>query len=150
MNEMLQPGDLKFGSPEAPEPLLPLMVLLTPLHEINSAIASCCELHGPAITAEATEYLEGALIDDNMERLGMTPVGSVEWGPTCRGDEEYHASIYTLPVPERGKLVVVRWWDGAPHWWSYGESPNTTDTVIESLERKVGRACNRVVGYTPT
>jgi hypothetical protein len=149
MTEMLEPRDLHLGSPDAPELLLPLMACLVPLHEINSAIASCRELHGPAITAEATDYLEGALIDDNMARLGMTPIASVEWGPTCCGDEEYAASIYTLPVPERGKLVVVRWWDGAPHWWSHGASAAKIEVVIEALERRVGRTCNRVVGQLP-
>jgi hypothetical protein len=150
MTELVEPRYLHLGSPEAPEPLLPLIARLIPLHEINWAIASCRELHGPAITKEATEYLEGELIDDNVARLGLTHVASVEWGPTWWGDEEYIASIYTLPVPEREKLVVVRWWDGAPRWWSYGESASGIDAVIESLERKVGRACNRVVGYTPT
>jgi hypothetical protein len=146
---MLQPEDLKFGSPDAPEPLLPLMVLLTPVQEINSALASCRKLHGPAITEEATEYLEGELIDDNLGRLCMTPVATVEWGPTCWGDEEYHVSIYTLSVPEHGEMVVVRWWDGAPRWWSYGESAAGIEVVIESLERRVGRTCNRVVGHPP-
>lgn len=150
MSEVLKRADLNLGSPDAPEPLLPVMACLIPLHEINSAIVSCRELHGPAITEDATAYLEGELIDDNLARLRMTRVALVEWGPTWWGDEENIASIYTLSVPERRKLVVVRWWDGAPRWWSYGESASGIDAVIESLERRVGRGCNRVAGYTPT
>lgn len=150
MSEMLQPKDLKFGSSDSPEPLLPVMACLIPLHAINSAIASCRELHGPAITEDATAYLEGELIDDNMARLGMTSVASVEWGPTGWADEEYLASIYTLLIPEHGELVVVRWWEYlTPRWWSYGESATEIDLVIESLERRVGRPCNRVVGNLP-
>jgi hypothetical protein len=121
------------------------MACLIPLHEINSAIASCRELHGPALTEDATAYLEGELIDDNMARLGMTPVASVEWGPTGWADEESLASIYTLPIPAHGALVVVRWWEETPRWWSYGESASAIDAVVESLERKVGRVSNRVV-----
>lgn len=149
MSELPQPIVPNLGSPEAPEPLLPVMACLIPLHEINSALACCRTLHGHAITAEATEYLEGELIDDNLGRLCMTRVASVEWGPTWWGDEENIASIYTLSVPERRKLVVVRWWDGAPRWWSYGESAAEIDLVIESLERRVRRTCNRVVGQVP-
>ena len=78
MSEVLQPEDLSFGSPDAPEPLLPVMACLIPLHEINSALACCRTLHGHAITAEATEYLEGELIDANLARLCMTCVASVE------------------------------------------------------------------------
>lgn len=149
MKEMLQPEDLKFGSPDAPEPLLPVMACLIPLAKINLAVACCRTLHGHAITAEATEYLEGALIDDNMARLGMTPIASAEWGPTCWADEERYASIYTLPIPEYGDIVVVRWWDGAPRWWSYGANAAKIEVVIEALERRVGRTCNRVVGHPP-
>lgn len=151
MSEMPQPKDLDLGSPDAPEPLLPLIACLIPLHEINLAIASCRELHGPAFTEDATEYLEGELIDDNVARLGMTSVASVEWGPTGWADEEYLASIYTLQIPEHGELVVVRWWEYlTPRWWSYGESAAEIDLVIASLERKVGRVSNRVVGkHTP-
>lgn len=150
MSEVLKRADLNLGSPDAPEPLLPVMACLIPVKEINSAIACCRELHGVAITEDATEFLEGELIDDNIARLGMTLIASVEWGPTCWGDEEYVASIYTLPIPAHGEMVVVRWWDGAPRWWSHGASTSAIDGAIESLERKVGRACNRVVGYTPT
>jgi hypothetical protein len=146
MSEIPQPTELNLGSPDAPEPLLPVMACLIPLHEINSAIASCRELHGPAITEEATEYLEGELIDENMARLGMTAVASVEWGPTGWADQEYYASIYTLPVPDHGELIVVRLWNEIPRWWSYGESAAEIDLVIASLELKVGRVSNRVVG----
>ncbi|MBX3728549.1 MAG: hypothetical protein KF858_05125 [Candidatus Sumerlaeia bacterium] len=149
MSELPQPIVPNLGSPETPEPLLPVMICLIPLHEINSALACCRTLHGHAITAEATEYLEGELIDDNVARLGMTQVAAVEWGPTCWADEEYQASIYTLPIPAHGMMVVVRWWDGAPRWWSHGASTSAIDGVIESLERKVGRTCNRVVGHPP-
>ena len=149
MDEILKPEDLRLGSPDAPEPLLPVTACLIPLAEINSAIACCRELHGPAITAEATEYLEGELIDDNVARLCMTPVASVEWGPTGWADEEYRASIYTLPVLEHGELIVVRWWERTPRWWSYGASAAEIEVVIESLEREVGRPCNRVVGHPP-
>lgn len=149
MSEMVEPADLNLGSPDAPEPLLPLMACLIPVHEINSAIASCRELHGLAITEDATAYLEGELIDENMARLGMTSVASVEWGPTGWADEEHYASIHRLPFPEHGELIVVRWWEDTPRWWSYGESASAIDAVIESLERKVGRPCNRVVGQLP-
>ena len=149
MREMLQPEDLHLGALNAPEPLLPLIACLIPLREINSALAGCRELHGRAITAEATEYLEGELIDDNVARLCMTHVASVEWGPTCWADEEYYASIYTLSIEAHGELVVVRWWDQTPRWWSYGESAAEIEVVIDSLERKVGRTCNRVVGRFP-
>jgi len=147
MSDMVELKDLNLGSPNVPEPLLPVMACLIPLAEINSAILSCRELHGLAITEEATGYLEGELIDDNMTRLSMTPVASVEWGPTGWGEEDHLASIYTLPVPEYGELVVVRWWNEIPRWWSYGESASDIDAVIESLERKVGRPCNRVVWH---
>jgi hypothetical protein len=146
MSELPQPTELNLGSPDAPEPLLPVMACLIPVHEINLAIDSCRELHGPAITEDATAYLEGELIDDNIARLGMTLVASVEWGPTGWADEEYLASIYTLPIPEHGDIVIVRWWDETPRWWSYGESAAEIDLVIASLERKVGRFSNRVVG----
>lgn len=149
MTELVEPKDLHLGSTDGPEPLLPVLACLIPVKEINSAIACCRELHGLAITEDATEFLEGELIDDNIARLGMTLIASVEWGPTCRGDEEYTASMYTLPVPERGKLVVVRWLDGAPRWWSYGASAAKIEVVIEALERRVGRTCNRVVGQVP-
>lgn len=147
MSQIIHSMKLYPGSPDVPEPMLPLLVCMIPLHEINSAIASCRELHGPAITAEATEYLEGELIDDNVARLCMTRVASVEWGPTCWGDEEYLASIYTLPIPEHGDIAVVRWWDETPRWWSYGEAAAEIELVIESLEREVGRTCNRVVWH---
>ena len=39
MSEMLQPEDLRLGSPDAPAPVLPLIACLVPLHEINSALA---------------------------------------------------------------------------------------------------------------
>jgi hypothetical protein len=147
---MVEPSDLNLGSPDAPEPLLPLIACLIPLAEINSAIACCRELHGPAITEDATAYLEGELIDDNMARLGMTAVASVEWGPTGWADLEYYPSIYTLNVTEYGELIVVLWWgEETPRWWSYGESASAIDAVVESLERKVGRPCNRVVGQLP-
>lgn len=147
MSDMVELKDLNLGSPNVPEPLLPVMACLIPLAEINSAISSCHELHGLDITENATVYLEGELIDDNMTRLGMTPVASVEWGPTGWADDEHLASIYTLPVPEYGELVVVRWWNETPRWWSYGESASDTDAVIETLERKVVRPCNRVVWH---
>jgi hypothetical protein len=146
MSELVEQSNLNLGSPDEPEPLLPVMACLIPVHEINSAIASCRELHGLTITEDATEYFEGELIDDNIERLGMTAVASVEWGPTGWADEERYASIYTLPIPEHGELVVVRWWDETPRWWCYGASASDIDAVIESLERKVGRVSNRVVG----
>lgn len=149
MSEIPQPTDLNLGSPDAPEPLLPVIACLIPLHEINLAIACCRELHGLAATEDATEFLEGELIDDNMTRLGMTPIASAEWGPTGWADEERYASIYMLPVPAHGELVVVRWWEETPRWWSYGESASAIDAVIDSMERKVGRGCNRVVGQLP-
>lgn len=149
MSENVEQKDLTLGWPDAPEPLLPLIACLIPLAKINSAIASCRELHGPAITEEATAYLEGVLIDDKIQRLRMTPVACVEWGPTCWADEEYQASIYTLHFPAVGELVVVRWWEKTPRWWSYGENAGEIELVIESLEREVGRTCNRVVGQLP-
>lgn len=147
MSEMVEPTDLNLGSPDEPEPLLPLLVCLIPIDEINSAIATCRELHGPAITEDATAYLEGELIDGNIARLGMTSVACAEWGPTGWADEERYASIYTLPFPDHGELIVVRWWEYlTPRWLSYGESVAEIDLVIASLERKVGRVSNRVVG----
>ena len=149
MSEMAEPNDLHLGSLDALQTLLPLMVCLITLAEINSAISACRELHGPAVTEDATAYLEGELIDDNLARLGMVPVASVEWGPTCWAEEECHASIYTLHIPAHGELVVVRWWDETPRWWAYGESVSNIDAVIESLERRIGRTCNRVVWQLP-
>ena len=149
MSETVEPKDLNLGSPSEPEPLLPVMACLISLAEINIAINDCREQHGLSVTEDATAFLEGELIDDNMQRLGMTPVASVEWGPTCWADEDYYASIYTLPVQAYGELLVVRWWEETPCWWSYGESASAIDAVVESLEQKVGRACNRVVGQLP-
>lgn len=145
MGENLEPTDLNLGSPDAPEPVLPLITCLIPLAEINTAITDCREQNGLSVTEDATAFLEGELIDDNMQRLGMTPVASVEWGPTCWADEERYASIYTLSIPDLTQVVVVRWWDTTPRWWSYGESAAEIELVIESLEREVGRSCNRVV-----
>ncbi|MCB2156543.1 hypothetical protein KQI84_16830 [bacterium] len=149
MGENLEPTDLNLGSPDTPEPVLPLIACLIPLAEINSAIASCRELHGLAVTEDATAYLEGELVDENIARLRMTPVATVEWGPTCWADEEHQASIYTLHFPTFGELVVVRWWDETPRWWSYGTSATGIELVIASMERKVGRTCNRVVRQLP-
>jgi hypothetical protein len=149
MIETVEPKDLNLGSLNAPEPLLSLLVCLLPLAEINSAIATCQELHGHAITDYATAYLEGVLIDDNVHRLDMTPVALVEWGPTGWIHGDHHASIYTLRFPAHGELVVARWWNETPGWWSYGECPNDIDAVVESLERQVGRTCNRVVWQIP-
>lgn len=145
MSETVEPKDLNLGSPEAPEPLLPVMACLISLAEINTAITECREQHGLSVTEDSTAFLEGELIDDNMVRLGMIHVASVEWGSAGCGYEEYHASIYTLSIPDRAQVVVVRWWDTTPRWWSYGESAAEIELVIESLEREVGRSCNRVV-----
>ena len=65
------------------------------------------------------------------------------------GRWEYHASIYTLSVPKHGEMVVVRWRDETPRWWCYGASAAKIEVVIEALERRVGRTCNRVVGHPP-
>jgi hypothetical protein len=57
MREMLEPADLILGSTDASEPLLPVTVGLIPLADIHSTLASCHQLHSPAITEDATEHL---------------------------------------------------------------------------------------------
>jgi hypothetical protein len=137
--------NLDVGTPEIPKALLPLVPVFLPLEDIDTALTACRELYGLAVTEDATEFLEGKLIDANLERLRFEQVALVEWGPDWALGEEYNAAVYVLPIQGVGELIVVRWWDDVPHWWSYGESVGDMNAVINSLERKVGRTYNRVV-----
>jgi hypothetical protein len=137
--------DQEIGSPETPEAFLSIVGALLSLEEVNAAIAACRELYGLAITEDTTKFLEGELIDDNIESLRLSEIAIVEWGPDWALGEEHNATVYRLPMQDVVKLILVRWWNDVPHWWSYGEDVEDLDAVINSLERKVGRNCNRVV-----
>lgn len=139
--------DVFQGSVDEPTPLLPLMALKVPLGEIEELV---CECNASGETHEdRSRWLEAVLIE---ERLHMTELGFVEWGPDWALGDAPRASVFSWTMRVDIDLLLVRWDEKLPHWWSYGEMFSHSDwfeDLVENLEAEVGRPCSRAVARRP-
>ena len=141
--------DVFLGNLDEPTPLLPLMALVTSLSKVEDLVSEC------NITEETHEdrsrWLEAKLIEDPFYDE-MIPQAFVEWAPDWNLGETARASVLSWTMRVNITLLLVRWDEHFPHWWSYGSVPSDSDwfeELVKSLEYEVGRVCCRAVNMYP-
>lgn len=133
-----------LGTVDEPIPLLPLMALKVSLREIEELVYECNaseETH-----EDRSRWLEAALIEDLFYNE-MTPQAFVEWGPDWALGDAPRASLFSWRIRIDIDLLLVRWDEKLPHWWSYGvfNHGDWFQGLTKALEEEVGRPSSRAV-----